>query len=151
MMNESSTKAKGVRAERQLANKLWQLGFAVMRGGSSGGGVRKRFVPDLVAMRNGRIIVLEVKYRSEEVPIPIERERLEKLLDFAKRAGGIAYIAVKYGSKEWKFIPVTALLNQNTNTKYVYVMPEQVEKHGLTLRQLIEHELSKQITSVFHE
>ena len=145
-----SLKSKGFRAERILANKLWELGFAVVRGGASGGGVRRRFTPDIVAMRSGRIIVLEVKYRSREEPIPIERSRVEKLLDFAKRAGGEVYIAVKYGRREWRFIPLSDLLEQSGSdceNKYIYVRPEHVEKHGLTLRQLAERVLSRPLLS----
>ncbi len=45
----SLAKRKGSAHERALANKLWDMGLAVLRGGcSSGGGVRKRFVPDIV-------------------------------------------------------------------------------------------------------
>ncbi len=146
-----SARGKGFRAERVLANKLWELGFAVIRGGASGSGVRRRFTPDIIAMRNGKILVLEVKYRSKEEPIPIERLRIEKLLDFARRAGGEVYIAVKYGKKKWKFIHVSYLLKLNgeciSSSRYVYIKPDLAERHGLTLKQLVESILSSSLAS----
>ncbi|MFP3161245.1 MAG: Holliday junction resolvase, partial [Vulcanisaeta sp.] len=81
----SIPKRKGSAHERNLANKLWDMGLAVLRGCSSGGGVRKRFVPDIVAMGPGFVLVLEVKYRSERNPIRIEEEKVSKLLEFAER------------------------------------------------------------------
>ncbi|WP_243678979.1 Holliday junction resolvase [Vulcanisaeta distributa] len=107
----SLAKRKGGSAhERALANKLWSMGgLAVLRGGcSSGGGVRKRFVPDIVAIGPGFVLVIEAKYRSERSSIRIEGEKVEKLLEFAHRArGGDAYVAVKYKGDDWRFLPIT--------------------------------------------
>jgi Holliday junction resolvase len=139
----SNAKKKGSQIERTLANKFWELGFAVVRGGSSGGGVRKRFVPDLVVMRNGKILVLEVKYRSKSSTIAISRERIEKLKDFAQRAGASAYIAIKYAYKDWRFVPLESLEKLSfTQSGYIYLDENKVEQLGLTLKQLIEREFS---------
>ncbi len=139
-------KRKGVRAERELANRLWNLGFAVIRGPASGSGVRKRFVPDLVAIRRGRVIILELKYRSREEPIQIKIDRILKLKEFSERAGGSAYIAVKYGRQEWRLIPIEKLLTNidNTGTKHVVVRPEYV-KDFPTLRQVVQNTVSRSI------
>ncbi len=142
----SDRRDKGFRAERALANKLWALGFAVVRGGASGGGVRKRFVPDIVAMRNGKILIVEVKYRSKEEAIPIELERAKRLLDFAQRAGGEAFIAVKYGRREWRFIKLSEALQAANNcdcSRYIYIKPELIKRRGLTLRQVVESVFSE--------
>ena len=139
----SSSKAKGFRVGRELANKFWELGFAVMRGAASGAGARRRFVPDLVVMRNGRILVLELKYRSKSSEIiRIELSRVKKLKEFAARAGGRAYIAVKYGKEQWRFIPLDELEKLENDITGFKIKKEQVEKVGLTLRQLIERELT---------
>ncbi len=145
----SDPKAKGFRVERELANKLWSLGFAVMRGAASGAGARKRFVPDIVAMRNGKIIVLEVKYRSRmnEI-IKIEFSRISKLLEFARRAGGKVYIAVKYGRESWRFIPIEEIERFDRDSTGIKLRKELVDKVGLDLKQLVEKELSENIEKI---
>jgi len=101
-------KRKGSSHERSLANRFWESGFAVLRGCSSGGGVRRRFVPDIVALMGGRVIVIEAKYRSRAGYVHVEGEKVRRLLEFARRAGGEAYVAVKFGRDEWRLIPVTS-------------------------------------------
>ncbi|MBP1448513.1 MAG: Holliday junction resolvase [Thermoproteus sp.] len=101
-----SPKTKGAAKERALANYLWERGCAVLRGCSSGGGVRRRFVPDIVALCGGRVLVLELKYRASRVPMRIDGEKLRGLLEFARRSGGRAYVLVKYGRGPWKVVPV---------------------------------------------
>ena len=129
------SKEKGSHYERRLVELLWRRGFACVRGGSSGGGCRRRFVPDVIAMRNGVILVFEVKIRSKEDVVYIEATKVSKLLDFAKRAGGRAFIAIKYGRSEWKFIPVDKLSPSLTGASY-RIDPDMVKRDGLTLRDL---------------
>ncbi|MGC9118172.1 MAG: Holliday junction resolvase Hjc [Thermoproteus sp.] len=102
----TSPKAKGASKERSIANLLWERGCAVLRGCSSGGGVRKRFVPDVVAICGGRVLVMELKYRAKRSAIRIEAEKVEGLLDFASRAGGKAYVLAKFGRGPWKVFEV---------------------------------------------
>ncbi|MGC9137092.1 Holliday junction resolvase Hjc [Caldivirga sp.] len=97
---------RGVNYERELANWLWSLGFAVIRAPASGGGVRRRFAPDLVAMFRGKVIILEVKYRAKPTPISIQCDKVNRLLEFASRAGGEAYVVIKYAREPWRIIPV---------------------------------------------
>ncbi len=137
----SNTKTKGVRVERELANKFWQLGFAVVRSGSSGGGVRKRFAPDLVVIKNGKIVVLEVKYRSKDNKIQIDIDRVLKLIEFANRAGARAYLAVKFSNEQWRFIEVEQVRTLfNDGGRYVSISREFIIKNGLTFREFVEKE-----------
>ncbi len=126
---------KGISYERRLVDLLWKRGFACIRGGASGAGSRRRFVPDVVAMKSGVIFVFEVKVRSDEDVIYIDVERIEKLMDFAKRAGGRAFIAVKYGGSEWRFVPVEKLQLSSTGSSYK-IDPETVKNSGLTIKDL---------------
>ncbi len=97
------TVRKGAKVERELARKLWEAGLAVMRAPASGSGTRRLFYPDLVAMYKGRIAVIEVKYRTHtEGYIRIEKEKLEKLLIYAVRAGGEAFLALKVPTIGWR-------------------------------------------------
>ena len=133
----SIPKRKGSAHERNLANKLWDMGLAVLRGCSSGGGVRKRFVPDIVAMGPGFVLVLEVKYRSERNPIRIEEEKVSKLLEFAERARGHAYIAVKFKGDDWRFIPVTSKSS-------IVIKPGDLN-NAYTLEQLISKYVNRSL------
>jgi Holliday junction resolvase len=133
----ATPKRKGSTYERALANKLWSMGLAVLRGCSSGGGVRKRFVPDIVAIGPGFVLVLEVKYRSERKPVRIEEEKVSKLLEFAKRAGGDAYVAIKFKGDDWRFIPITEKAS-------IVVKPDDLNG-AYTLEQLISKYVSRSL------
>lgn len=109
-MGKRTSRQKGFYYERSLARKLWAKGFAVVRGPGSGGGAKEIVQPDLVAIRNGRIFVFEIKVRWKRTVIYLDRVKVERLKEFAKRAGGMAFIAVKIVDRtDWKFIPVETL------------------------------------------
>ncbi|GAB6147713.1 Holliday junction resolvase Hjc [Stetteria hydrogenophila] len=104
----SRAKRKGSLYENELANILWEQGFAVVRGPSSGGGVRRRFQPDLVAMRGGVILVFEVKTAGEK-PLYIDGDKVRRLAEFARRAGARAFIAVRVKGGGWRFHSLESL------------------------------------------
>jgi len=101
-----SSRRKGSEKERNLANLFWQYNCAVLRGCSSGGGVRKRYVPDIVAICRGSVLVFEVKYRNKTSSIRLDANRVSKLLEFANRSGGRAYLLFKFGRGPWKIFPI---------------------------------------------
>ena len=97
-------------AERELVRKLWRLGFAAIRGPASGAKVKHSVYPDVVAIRNGLVLVFEVKYRRKPETIYISQRQITKIIEFARRAGGIALIAIKIGELgEWRIVPVDQL------------------------------------------
>ncbi|MCS7099263.1 MAG: Holliday junction resolvase Hjc [Sulfolobales archaeon] len=103
------SRSRGYRAERELVAQLWRRGFAVMRAPASGSKVKRAHYPDVVAIKNGRVAVFEVKSRSKEGNIYIEEEQIAKLVEFAARAGGKAFVAVKLPRQDWAFVPVERL------------------------------------------
>ncbi|WP_440059402.1 Holliday junction resolvase Hjc [Thermogladius sp. 4427co] len=107
-----SARRRGFAHERDLARKLWAKGFAVMRAPASGSKAKRLRYPDLVAIRNRVVFAFEIKTTSNASrDIYIEKEQIEKLIEFSKRAGGEAFIAVKVvGEGEWYFIPVSELV-----------------------------------------
>ncbi len=108
---------RGIEAERELAQLLWDKGWAVIRGPASGGGVRKRFQPDLVAIREGVILVFEVKTVSSQRPIYIDRRKLENLVEWSKRAGGVPVVAVRLPWKGWKIHDIGKLEEAGSSFK----------------------------------
>lgn len=126
MIEVVKSRSRGYRAERELVHILWRLGFAVMRAPASGARIRKAEYPDVVAIMKGRVAVFEVKSRAKPSGLYIEPEQIKKLLDFAERAGGIPYIAVKIPHKEWKFVKVVR--KEDGEGKTYKVSKEDIEK-----------------------
>lgn len=132
-----SIKRKGSAKERDLVNLFWEKGCAVLRGCSSGSGVRKRYVPDIVAICRGRVLVFEVKYRSKYAAIFIEREKVEKLLEFARRSNGEPHLLVKFGRNPWRVLDVAERVGR-----------EEYER-GIELRHFLESLLSNRLDTYF--
>lgn len=97
-----------------------------MRAPASGARIRKAEYPDVVAIMKGRVAVFEVKSRAKPSGLYIELDQIKKLIDFAERAGGIPYIAVKIPHKEWKFVRV--LKEGIKDGKTYKVSREDIEK-----------------------
>ncbi|MEB3778822.1 MAG: Holliday junction resolvase [Desulfurococcales archaeon] len=108
-MKGNPRKAKAARVENELANKLWEMGYAVIRGPSSGSGVRRRIHPDIVAIKKGVTLVIEVKIGHPGKPVYINKRQANRLTEFAERAGGKALIAVKIPGKGWRLHEITKL------------------------------------------
>ena len=90
-----------------------------------------------MAICRGNVFVFEVKYRSKYVPIKIEAEKLEKLIMFAERAGGKAYLLVKYGREPWKVVDVVERVGR-----------EEYDK-GVELKSFLESILSAKMDQYF--
>ncbi len=126
-------------AERELANILWSKGFAVIRGPASGAGTRRRFQPDLVAMKSGKIAVIEVK-KTNKLPVYIRSEQILGLSEFSRRANAKAFIAVRLKGGKWLFYRLTEV---KTTKRGGF----KVEGKGLDLNSFIAEVLElKRIT-----
>ena len=106
----SDKRRKGFSAERELVRKLWRYGFAAIRGPASGAKVKRSVYPDVVAIYRGKVLVFEVKSRGKLQTIYMARNQLDKLMEFARRAGGEAYVAVKVSElRDWKVVSVSSI------------------------------------------
>ncbi|MGC8556365.1 MAG: Holliday junction resolvase Hjc [Conexivisphaera sp.] len=103
---ESRSRRRGLDRERDLARRLWEMGFASIRAPASGAKAKRFVQPDVVAARAGTIFAFEVKARSE-LPIYVDSEQVEKLAEWARRAGARALLAIHY-KREWRFLPLEA-------------------------------------------
>lgn len=92
---------KGSRAERELVNKLWKCGFAVMRSPASGSG-RKHPQPDVLTSDGNKILGIETKSTGGE-SVYISKEEIEKLKKFCKKFDCQPLIGVRFDRMGWTF------------------------------------------------
>ena len=105
------TYRKGYMLERKIVHALNKKGFAVIRAPRSGSmGVPS---PDIVAAKDGRLIVLECKARKES--FSVDKSQLDELKEWVVRAGAEAYIAWKLPYKDCFFIPLSVVVSNNGN------------------------------------
>jgi Holliday junction resolvase len=91
---------KGYKAENSLFNKLWDMGYGVIR--SAGSGCRKHPQPDLLVSNGEGLTALELK-RTRELPIYIPKQEVFDLVDFCNRFGATPLIGVREDREEWRF------------------------------------------------
>lgn len=130
-----SIRRRGFSHERDLVVKLWKKGFAVIRAPASGSKTKRTVYPDIVAIRDGIVLVFEVKTIGRVRDIYIESRQIEKLVEFARRAGGSGYVAIKIiGSGEWRFIPIDKLVKTAGGR---FKVSKEVVENGVRLKELI--------------
>ncbi|MFH0837283.1 MAG: Holliday junction resolvase Hjc [Candidatus Aenigmatarchaeota archaeon] len=92
--------AKGYAAELELLHKLSGKGWMVMRAPRSG---RINLAsPDIVAAKNGQLVVIECKARAGA--FTVQKEQLAELDEWVEKAGAAAYIGWKISRKGWCFL-----------------------------------------------
>lgn len=114
--------------EYMLMYKLKKCGYFVMRGPGSGRGHRGLYAPDVVAVKKGRVLFIEVKYLEDGRPVYLEKEKFNKLKYIVNLAGAIPLICVFY-----KDIGDFRCLESNnydrtTNEYYVYNRRSFIER-----------------------
>lgn len=92
---------KGANAERELIKTLDVAGFAVLR--VAGSGVNPIPCPDVVALKDGKIIAFECKAKKGDY-LAIKREQMLEEVSWSKKAGAIFIIAWKVPRNGWLFI-----------------------------------------------
>jgi Holliday junction resolvase len=103
---------KGANAERELIHILHDKGFAVLR--VAGSGVSPLPSPDVVALKNGRIIAFECKaWKGNYLAIPTETFNDE--VNWARVAGAEFFVGWKVPHKGWFFITSQDFRNAGKN------------------------------------
>ena len=101
---------KGYAFERDVRLHLEKDGWVVIRSGKS----RK---PDMVAARNGKIIVIECKSLSSKKAY-LEKDEVEKLREVAEAFCGECVYAIKHTGNGWSLVPVSEL--REVDGSYVF-------------------------------
>jgi Holliday junction resolvase len=127
----------GIKEERDLANKLHQYGFAVIRSPASGGAT-KMPRPDIIAgsKKRRKWFAFEVK-TTRLKSIHISKDSFHQLIDFSEIFGCYAVFALKFKqqNKFWLFIkPVDLIPSKKGN--YNISLKEALLK-GMDFSELI--------------
>ncbi len=145
-MTQQTPLRRGSSAERELVYRLWSSGFAAIRAPASGAKAKKVFYPDVVAIYKGKVFVFEVKMRKDFAGLSINREKMEKLLEFARRAGGKAYIALKLRSQhKWLIIEIEEAIIRDASVskkRYVRITQEYLNSKSMTISEFINKALN---------
>jgi Holliday junction resolvase len=97
---------KGANFERALVRAFWEAGFAAFR--AAGSGSAPLPIPDIIALKGERTIILECKTTGKE-SFRLDKNDVEKLETFRSRADCEAYVAVKFDRQKPRFFPLDLL------------------------------------------
>lgn len=134
----SAPRLWGRGAEYRVMRLLRRHGWRVLRAPASGAR-RREPVPDIVAMRNGRIVMFEVKLRNPMRTVYLDEIKYLGLKRYAEESGGDLYLAVVPGDVrdtrvvEWS----KAELYETSRGRY-YVFRKHVIEHSPTIYDVID-------------
>ncbi len=117
---------KGYIAELGLVHKLSEMGYMTIRAPRSG---RINIAsPDVVAVKNGKIIVIECKSRKDG--FNVKKEQLNELKKWSQ-AGAKAYIGWRLMRKGWLFLKLSDVIKNKGN-----VGKKFAKEYGITMEEL---------------
>lgn len=119
---------KGYVAELSLVHALSERGYMTIRAPRSG---RINLAsPDVIAVKDGKIIVIECKSRKCAFKVP--QEQLDELSEWEKKGGAKAYVGWKISRQGWKFINLLNVIENNGNINFKLVTQRSISIEELT-------------------
>ena len=123
--------SKGANAERELMHLFFKEGFSVVR--IAGSGTSPLPAPDIIALRNGRIIAVECKARKAK-NLAISVAQMQELRGWARKAGAEPLVGWKIPRKGWFFLKPAQL--HSTDKFFLISLKDALEK-GKSLQDVI--------------
>ena len=103
---------RGADFERKLLAMFWERGWAAVR--AAGSGTRPEPVPDIIAAKDGRLIIVECKStKADRLSL---KPAIEQLARFYEISGGSAYMALRFFRKKPRFYELSGLLDADNFT-----------------------------------
>lgn len=127
--------AKGDRRERELVNRLDELGFAVMRAPASGSAT-SRELPDVLAGDGSVFYAIEVK-ASAGKPIYLDGKEVYDLVYFGRNFGAQPRIGVRFDREDWYFFDPRGEEIHETDGGNYRIKKETALEHGTPLEELV--------------
>lgn len=109
---------KGYVAELALVHELSRRGYMVIRAPRSG--CINLASPDIVAAKNGKLMVIECKSRKDAFTVP--PEQIDELEQWAVKGGASAFVAWKIARKGWHFMHLADVKANNGNIGKKFAM-----------------------------
>ena len=122
------TYAKGVFYERDLIRILGEEGFSTLRVAGSG----HSSPADILAIRRGKILVVECKAHKNKPRLP--QDKVREMKEFCERAGALGVLAWRAPKQGWKFLTIEQLEAK-----------QYEDKHWMDQKQLMEAIFSHQV------
>lgn len=107
-----STKAKGTRAERELFHMFWDNGWTCLR--TAGSGSTTMPAPDIIAGKDGRVLVIECKSGSGEYRY-LTKKQVQELIDFSIAFKAEPWIAARFDREGWFFVKAKEVKSSGVN------------------------------------
>jgi len=123
--------SKGANAERELMHLFFKEGFSVVR--IAGSGTSPLPAPDIIAIKNGRIIAVECKARKAK-NLAITLEQIGELRGWSKKAGAEALVGWKIPRKGWFFLKPRQM---NNTGKFFTINQSNAMARGKSLHEVI--------------
>jgi len=128
---------RGIQDERNLAQRFWKRGFAVIRAPASGAST-KMPRPDLITgnRERGLQFAIELKTTSKKV-LYINKKSINQLVEFSQRFGCQPFVALKFKGwrNSWIFIsPYQLMTTSNLNFK---ISRKEALRNGIDMSTLI--------------
>jgi len=123
---------KGARFERDIIRKFWAHGWSAIR--AAGSGSIGFPVPDVIAIKSGKILIIECKTSRKE-KLNVKKAVLE-LKKFSDISSGDAFIAIKFHKGSPRFYSIEELMSRKNYSVSVtdrYLSLEALIAHQLTL------------------
>lgn len=99
---------KGARFERDIVNEFWEHGWAAVR--VAGSGSVGHPVPDVIGVKDGKIIAIECKTTRREKAYL--KDAIMNLKKFAEVSNAESYLAVKFPKKKPMFFNIKKLIKE---------------------------------------
>jgi Holliday junction resolvase len=103
---------KGSDFERAIVAEFSERGWVAFR--AAGSGKADRFLPDVVALKAGRVLIVECKATTKD-RLSLKPAILA-LAEYSRRAGADAYVAVRFFRQRPRFFPVAGLMARDDYT-----------------------------------
>lgn len=103
---------RGASFERDIVARFWNHGWTAVR--AAGSGTTSNPTPDVIALKDGRAIVVECKTtRKDRLSLG---DAIKSLKRFSETAGVEAYIALKFLREEPRFYDIKDLASRKNHT-----------------------------------
>ena len=117
---------KGARSERELLNRLYGMGYSVIR--AAGSGVNA-LGPDILAIKDKVCISIECK-AWDRGSLSLDEDQFVKLLDWERNTAFPTYVAWRMSKKGWYFIKLSEFTKGKSN--YNVTMKKTLEINRVT-------------------